>query len=420
MSASPDLGCWPTAERDDAILSSVLLVADPHAQEAAADYWDMSRSAHLAVVAAVRALDDADVTGALDDVLASPSEPSRLAELARLVARGSAAGDPAWDRVGRVALQADALGRLAAHLGPEHRPGGPVITAEDLLALSSLAPARPPAPASAPVCVVIPFRDRTPTRSRLRNLLACVRALQDQSADRAAYRVVVVEADTEPRWAREISAVADDYLHLPASGHFNKAWAVNVGVVQRATGAELLCVLDGDVLVDRDFVARNVARFGVRGVQAHLPYRDALCLDEASSSHAIAARVLEGRSESPLAELRGVVLRRPPGHCVWVRRGLFERVGGFDERFEGWGGEDLDLVFRLDVVGAVDRYPDPLLHLFHDRPQTQENGRRFYAGRRLLSWNPVGPVGQLDAPATSHDDDLAGLIEHVDDVPAST
>lgn len=419
MTSSPEPACWPVAERADAVLSSVLLAADPHAQEAAVDYWDMSRSAHLAVVAALRELGD-DVTAALEDVLADPADPSRLAVLSQEVARVAAADDAAWDPVGRLALHADALGRLAAHLGPEHRADAPQVTADDLVALTADEPPRPPAPASAPVCIVIPFRDRTPTRSRLRNVLACVRALRDQSADRSTYRVVVVEADTEPRWEREVTAVADEYLHLRASGHFNKAWAVNVGVVQRAAGAELVCVLDGDVLVDRDFVARNVARFGVRGVQAHLPYRDALCLDEASSSHAVAARVLHGRPLVPQDELRGVVLRRPPGHCVWVRRGLFERVGGFDERFEGWGGEDLDLVFRLDVVGAVDRYADPLLHLFHDRPQTQENGRRFYAGRRLLSWNPVGPVGRLSGPASSHDDDLAGLIEHADDVPAAT
>jgi hypothetical protein len=83
-----------------------------------------------------------------------------------------------------------------------------------------------------------------------------------------------------------------------------------------------------------------------------------------------------------------------------------------DERFEGWGGEDLDFVFRLDIAGPVDRYDDLLVHMFHPRPQITEDGRRFYAGRQLLTWRPAGPIGQLDAPGKSIDDDLAGQIEH--------
>jgi GT2 family glycosyltransferase len=409
----PDVADWPPDEVRAAVLNSVQLCADPFAQEAAVDYWDMSRAAHQAVVAALLDGAPATLTAAVAAVSAAPADPARLAELDRVLS-GELAGRPG---LGAQALQADALGRLSVHLGHDHRADVPAVTAAQLVAWSGSR--RPPAPSGArpAVAVVVPFRDRTPTGSRLRNLLACLAALRDQSADPSGYRVVVVEADSEARCGDVIRAAADDYLYLPAPGHFNKAWAVNAGIVQRSAGAALICVLDADVLVDRDFVARNQARFRARGAQAHLPYRDALCLDEPSSSRAVAARVLEGAPEASPDQLRGVFLRRPPGHCVWVRRGLFDRVGGFDERFEGWGGEDLDFVFRLDVVGAVDRYSDPLLHLFHDRPQTQENGRRFYAGRRLLSWRPTGPIGQLGGPAASSDDDLAGLIERSDQVP---
>lgn len=83
-----------------------------------------------------------------------------------------------------------------------------------------------------------------------------------------------------------------------------------------------------------------------------------------------------------------------------------------DERFEGWGAEDLDFAFRLDIVGAVDRYPDTLLHMHHPRPVVKrEDGTRFYAGRRLLDWRPVTPIGQLTGPATSAATDVAGIIE---------
>lgn len=418
MSAVPDLRYWPTAELRDAVLSSVLLAADPFAQEAAVDYWDMSAVAHMGVISGIQQHGAPDVVLALEAVLLAPDDPAKVSKLARLVARDAQGESPEWTQIGAQALRADGLGRLAAHLGTEYRAGGAAVTVADLIALTLSKQRAVPAVLAAPVCIIVPFRDRTATRSRLRNLLACLRAVEDQSVERESYRVVVVEADDEPRWRSLLAPVVDEYVHLTSPGHFNKAWAVNVGVVQCAGGAELLCVLDADVLVDQQFIERNIARFEVRGAQAHLPFRDALCLDDASSHYAITERVLERRPEISLASVRGVVLRRPPGHCVWVRRGLFERVGGFDERFEGWGGEDLDLVFRLEVVGAVDRYPDSLLHLHHERPQTHENGRRFYAGRRLLSWRPDGPIGQPERPATSQDDDLAGLIERVDDCPA--
>ncbi|MDM8085107.1 galactosyltransferase-related protein [Cellulomonas cellasea] len=418
MSRIQDAACWPMASRAEAIVSSIVLTADHLLQEAAIDYWDMSSAGHVAVAEQVRACGSDEVVAALDAVLRAPSDAAGVSRLDERVAEAVREDLPGWGEIGERALLADGLGRLAAHVGRRHDDLVPAVTAEELLPWVKPAPA--PGAEHAPVCVVIPFRDRSASRSRLRNLLACIGALADQSLHRTSYRVIVVEADDQPRWEQTIRPLVDDYVHLPSGGHFNKSWAVNVGIVQLAGEAELICVLDADVFVDGEFVERNVRRFRTRGAQAHLPFRDALCLDEASSHSAARDRLLAGKESTDLDVLRGAVLRRPPGHCVWVRRGLFLRVGGFDERFEGWGGEDLDFVFRLDVVGAVDRYDDTLIHLFHERPQTQEDGQRFYAGRRLLSWRPSTPIGQLARPATSSDDDLAGLIERVEHLPATT
>lgn len=404
--------------RAEAIVSSVVLTADQLLQEAAIDYWGMSSSAHVGVAQLVRACGSDEVVAAVDAVLEAPTDATRVNRLADLVEEAVREELSAWVEIGEQALMADGLGRLAAHVGRRFNNDAEAMTVGDVLRWTASVPERGAAHAS--VCVIIPFRDRSSSKSRLRNLLACIGALAGQSLPRLSYRVVVVEADDEPRWEQTIRPLVDDYMHLPSGGHFNKAWAVNVGVVQLAGDAELICVLDADVFVDGAFVERNVERFRTRGAQAHLPFRDALCLDEASSHTAVRDRVLDGKDSNDLDALRGAVLRRPPGHCVWVRRGLFLRVGGFDERFEGWGGEDLDFVFRLDVVGSVDRYDDTLMHLFHDRPQTQEDGQRFYAGRRLLSWRPLTSIGQLARPATSADDDLAGLIERVENDPAST
>jgi hypothetical protein len=43
-------------------------------------------------------------------------------------------------------------------------------------------------------------------------------------------------------------------------------------------------------------------------------------------------------------------------------------VNGFDERFEGWGGEDAEFVIRLQNAGLVKRrlrFSAVLYHLYH-------------------------------------------------------
>jgi GT2 family glycosyltransferase len=57
------------------------------------------------------------------------------------------------------------------------------------------------------------------------------------------------------------------------------------------------------------------------------------------------------------------------GFFLGIARADFERVNGFDLRFEGWGGEDVDLAVRLRRSGLSLGWPGPrstLLHLWHE------------------------------------------------------
>ena len=63
---------------------------------------------------------------------------------------------------------------------------------------------------------------------------------------------------------------------------------------------------------------------------------------------------------------------RPPfdayGFLFGVHREDFERANGFDMRFVGWGGEDVDLAIRLRRLGLRCGWPGPratLVHLWH-------------------------------------------------------
>ena len=60
---------------------------------------------------------------------------------------------------------------------------------------------------------------------------------------------------------------------------------------------------------------------------------------------------------------------RTYGYLLGVNRRDFERVNGFDMRYEGWGEEDIDLAVRLRRLGLRCGWPGPqgtLLHLWHE------------------------------------------------------
>lgn len=372
----------------------VVLATAPEVPLIAADYWELSVPAYRKVNDAIR-----------DLVTTRPEAAEPYARLGRDPHNESAYRGLAATLTTMLAEQADLLTgvtELLAQADPtiwiDHVMGGRFtsrVRACDLPALRSL-PVPSPRPVQAHqvrVNVIIPFRDRQPG-GRTRNLLACLRALRDQDLSPASYRITVVETDDEPRAAGLISGLSDGYIFGFNPFIFNKSWAVNLGLRDNSTSAELTCVLDADILVERSFLRVNAARLSGPH-DAHLPYQHMYSLDEPSSAQAIGVRLglastrpgarpavpgAAGAASVDAVRLRGLLLRETPGACLWARTELLAGLGGFDERFEGWGGEDDDVVARLRRNVRLVRYDDQLLHLSHPRPEmTHADGTLFNA-----------------------------------------
>jgi len=63
---------------------------------------------------------------------------------------------------------------------------------------------------------------------------------------------------------------------------------------------------------------------------------------------------------------RGRGVKHPsPGGILAVDRALFETVGGWDEKFVGWGYEDLAFAVACRTLGGVHREPGTIYHLWH-------------------------------------------------------
>lgn len=392
--------CFPTALAEARLVADALVIgADPYAARTSPYYWHRAQPlAELVTGLAVGAA-DGPTAEAARAVLSEPTDPDRHRELSRALAAHRTARPGAEASLVDAARRMDRDSRMGHHLA---------TVDETLRALASPSvPQSPGVPGAAGgaepehVQIVVPFRDDEGLDGaghRGENLLTCLRALRDQHPVPGGYTVTVVEADARPRWREAIRELADEYLFAPHEGPFNKAWAVNAGVVNSSSGAGLVCVLDGDILVDRGFVARNAGRFStIPGTGGFLPYRDVIYLDPGSSQAAAGARLSydDGGGHDGKALLRGFVLRRPLGACVWARRDVFARVNGMDERYEGWGREDVDFVLRLQAATAFDQFHDTLAHLYHLSTAQIVNGESRNAHLPWMSWQPEGPIGRL-------------------------
>jgi glycosyltransferase involved in cell wall biosynthesis len=220
-------------------------------------------------------------------------------------------------------------------------------------------------------------------------LEAVLRALADQSDP--DFELVVADDGSGPATTEVVRACAE---HLPLrhvrqdDEGYRLARVRNLGALE-ASG-DFLVFTDGDVVPRRHFV-RAMRRSAVpgwfvagkrlqlgrelteRALTAPLPIQRwsfphwALHYEQARPLAALTPRDrrLPGRDGLP----EFVPHADGYGFLLGVSRADFERVNGYDARFAGWGGEDVDLAVRLHRLGLRCAWPGPqatLLHLWHE------------------------------------------------------
>jgi hypothetical protein len=138
------------------------------------------------------------------------------------------------------------------------------------------------------------------------------------------------------------------------TGPFNRSAARNEAA--RSAGPwDLAIIADADCFLRPENVAAGLALAQVTGL-AVMPFDRFTALTRGETS-----RALRGRLTS-LPERDPVEPAPAPGGCIIVPRPLWDEVGGYDERFVGWGYEDSAFYVRL---GGAIRLPGRLWHLWH-------------------------------------------------------
>lgn len=215
-------------------------------------------------------------------------------------------------------------------------------------------------PGSVDAAVIIPFRARDRDDGRLRNLVDTLSWLEARRRQ-PGVQVIVVEADSHPRHRDVVEAHGATHEFVGNAGLFNKAAAVNRGYARAGKTCRHICILDSDGYLDEHFLRLSLGAIAASGSPALMPFNDLYFLDRPSTERVLAAG-LHGAGE-----VTGYVTRLSPGVCFWVSSDLFEAVGGFDEKYEGWGGEDRDFFTKVEAVTTITRMPGVFAHMFHER-----------------------------------------------------
>jgi hypothetical protein len=150
---------------------------------------------------------------------------------------------------------------------------------------------------------------------------------------------------------------------------FSRARAINATV--QALDVDVLCIADVDILFSDPQVAVEAAQMALEQCAHVVPYSTMRVLDEVSSKR---VRAGEDPGEVPILES---IETTWVSACV-ISRELFDRVKGFDERFVGYGEEDLGFVASTGTMGQKLRVNGTAYHLSHgepakDHPLRQQN-----------------------------------------------
>jgi len=192
-------------------------------------------------------------------------------------------------------------------------------------------------------------------------------------------KLIFGECSTTGSFREDLPA---DAHHVKIQGAWNKPVAVNQAVMSCST-SEWIMVLDADVLIHFPAALEMLKKVPDK-VQAIRPFSHILRLDPASTE-----LMLQG-GEAAKVKKNWESVSVMCGGVFLIRRELFLRLRGFDERFDNYL-EDVDLKMRISKVTSPTVWSNLVgYHLYHPPIlRKKESYRLLYQKRRDLSLQQV-------------------------------
>jgi GT2 family glycosyltransferase len=179
------------------------------------------------------------------------------------------------------------------------------------------------------------------------------------------FDVIVIEQDRKPQVHNLVEGMGFRYQFIYNAGLYNRSWAFNVGY--RLVSSDVIICSDNDIVMPAHCIKESLT--ALEDQEAVSPYKNLYYLPRQKT--AIFAKSMQfSRS------LRSIIPDKPysfAGGVVLLKTATFEKIGGWDERFRGWGREDNAMEQKMAYLG-IHRIVMPFqgYHLYHSRKQDQK------------------------------------------------
>lgn len=227
-----------------------------------------------------------------------------------------------------------------------------------------------------------------PVFNGLAGTVRCLQSIADVWPRMLNVQVIVVDDASTDRTPAVVSHVPGiSYIHRPRSGGF--AAACNRGA--RAARGTYLCFLSSGVTVAGDWLDQLVGTaqsgeagaVGAKLLQADGRVREAgavIWRDGSATSYGRGAE-----ANDPAYDFRRSV-DYCSAVCLLVRREVFERTGGFDERYVPGSCEDADICLSVQSLGYRVVYEPRAQVVYHEGASSIEPGQEADRARFSAKW----------------------------------
>jgi hypothetical protein len=229
------------------------------------------------------------------------------------------------------------------------------------------------------ITILIPFFSQN--QYRIRNIKAVISNYLKNFTD---CKVVVVEqVPIDSKFTSEcfveFKSNANFHVYpLQVEGdRFNKSFLINTAV-REYIESDIIMMSDADCILPQ--LSSYYLRSQLQDTSIYFPFSKVNFLNEAHTRRLLSEKPLIQASVS-----QDHFINRYTGLVNLFTRSTFNSVGGFDESFEGWGGEDDAFVDKCNrIVAPIRRSSDDttLIHLYHPKVNTSE-----YLNTECFTWN---------------------------------
>lgn len=180
----------------------------------------------------------------------------------------------------------------------------------------------------------IGWRAKPDREANLKRVLGWLKSFSDMD-------VLVVEQDIESKFSPPPGV---RHVFAKYDGPYNRSWAFNIAC--KESDSPLIVFGDSDIVMQEGEFRK--AMEVAESLDVLSPYSSVIDLTPQESSLPVSElasirRPGRGERDNQITNLCGGV--------VIFSRSALERVGGWDEDFVGWGGEDDMMTFKVDAAG---------------------------------------------------------------------